>query len=655
MISLAPILRFVMSTRGWACPPALDALAQRLPPVVTAGLEMPLTAEGQVDLQQRIRGPAEMRRLEQWLARVPEPYESWRRLRDALGVINHRVEELWLELDDGSDEPPLSVFARVGDAPDRSAVIRGLPDAFGIELSAPRRAALERCLAACEGGAHPTHIGLMLGRPGAPIRVIIDSVRPDDIGGFLQRAGWPGAVDRVQDWTARLFVHADRIRLALTLADQFTPDIGLECFVGDPTATDPRWRCLLDMLVDAGLCAADQRERLLAWPAVLSPASVDHWPDPMLIDGLLRDARDIRWLECRMSHVKITLPADGGASAKGYFGFLEVWEDAVAPPPRAVASTDTGEAVDDAVAYLLGTCTQAGRWLDYDGFTEGSADEWVTAYVAHALHQSGRPRAAEAASRAWRSLTRRDRIGWGWNFLQPPDADSTIWALRLAADLGLYESAPAREALAFLRRHLQGDGGVATYLPDLHSEWSNGAHINAGWFEAHACVTAAGAGLDGLGSAPLGYLRRTQQPDGTWGGYWWDSIAYATALAAEALAATGHPEDAARVARAAQAAGVLLENQDVRHERPFETALALRTALLVPGAPPELLRKSRDTLLAWQRADGSWTGSAAMSIPNSKGEFVPAVDNRRNLTTATVLTALVRLESRGGRIPAIAS
>ncbi len=650
MISLAPILRFVLSTRGWACPPTLEALAQRLPPVATAGLEMSLTAEGQVDLQQRIRGPAETRRLQQWLARLPEPYESWRRLRDALGVINHQVEELWLELDDGSDEPPLSVFARVGDAPDSAAVIRGLPDAFGIQLSAARRAALERCLAACESGAHPTHIGLMLGRPGAPIRIIIDGVPPDDIGAFLERSGWPGAVGPVQDWTSRLFVHADRIRLALTLADQFTPDIGLECFVGDPTATDPRWRCLFDMLVDAGLCAADQRDRLLAWPAVLSPASNDSWPDSLLVDGLLRGAQDIRWLECRMSHVKVTLPAGGEPSAKGYFGFLEVSDDAVAPPPRGVASRDLSEAVDDAVTFLLGACTQAGRWLDYDGFTEGAADEWVTAYVAHALHKSGRPRAAEAASRAWRSLARRERAGWGWNFLQPADADSTIWGLRLAADLEQLESAPARDALAFLRRHVHGDGGVPTYLPDIHNEWSGGAQINSGWFEAHACVTAAAAQLDSLGPAPLDYLRRTQQSDGTWGGYWWESKAYATALAAEALAATGYPEDATRVARAAEAAGLLIDraaNRDVLHERPFETALALRTALLVPGAPPAWLGKARDSLLAEQRADGSWTSSGAMSIPNRKGEFVPAIDNRRNLTTATVLTALVRLE-RGG-------
>ncbi|MDO9473950.1 MAG: hypothetical protein Q7J28_12910 [Caulobacter sp.] len=49
-----------------------------------------------------------------------------------------------------------------------------------------------------------------------------------------------------------------------------------------------------------------------------------------------------------------------------------------------------------------------------------------------------------------------------------------------------------------------------------------------------------------------------------------------------------------------------------------------------------------------QQADGSWMSSGAMSIPNRKGEFVPAIDNRRNLTTATVLTALVRLERGGG-------
>jgi len=58
------------------------------------------------------------------------------------------------------------------------------------------------------------------------------------------------------------------------------------------------------------------------------------------------------------------------------------------------------------------------------------------------------------------------------------------------------------------------------------------------------------------------------------------------------------------------------------------------------------LQKASDILLATQLTDGSWAASAALSIPNHKGEIVAALDNRRCLTTATVLTALAALEAK---------
>ncbi len=648
MNSLAPILRFVMTAQGWPCPDALDGLARRLPPVPTAGLELPLAGAGRMDLQQRVRGADEHRRLARWLARQQDLSAPWQRLRDALGTVGSLAEEVWLELDAATDDPPLSVFARLKPASQTAATgtVDRVLDAFRMPLSVLQRAALDLCLGACTGAVHFSHLGLMLGRPGAPLRLIIDGVPPEDIAMFLTGIGWPGEQDRAVEWCDRLFVHADRIRLALTLGDGLSADLGLECFVGEPAVADPRWRCLLDRLVDLGLCEAEQRTRLLAWPAVLTPVSTPDWPDALLIDALLRDPQDVRWLQCRLSHVKVTLPHADTPSAKGYVGFLEEQDDAPAraePPPR-IAPRNLAGAIDAAVAFLLAARTQAGWWLDYDGFTEGSADEWVTAYVAHALHACTRPGAAQAAGRAWHLLARRARVGWGWNALQPADADSTVWGLRLAAGLGHMESPAAREAMAVLRGHLTATGGISTYRHEAHRDMADGIEINPGWHEAHACVTAAAAHLAGLGTGPLDFLRQAQRSDGTWRGYWWASDTYTTALAAEALA--GEAGDWPLVVRAVSAARAAMDASGRAPLTPFETALTLRTLLLAADDGPAAVQDARDRLLATQLADGSWSASAALSIPNHKGEIVPALDNRRCLTTATVLAALVSLESK---------
>ncbi|OYZ99348.1 MAG: hypothetical protein B7X99_08325 [Rhizobiales bacterium 17-65-6] len=269
----------------------------------------------------------------------------------------------------------------------------------------------------------------------------------------------------------------------------------------------------------------------------------------------------------------------------------------------------------------------------------------MTAYVAHALHACTRPGAAQAAGRAWHLLARRARVGWGWNALQPADADSTVWGLRLAAGLGHMESPAAREAMAVLRGHLTATGGISTYRHEAHRDMADGIEINPGWHEAHACVTAAAAHLAGLGTGPLDFLRQAQRSDGTWRGYWWASDTYTTALAAEALA--GEAGDWPLVVRAVSAARAAMDASGRAPLTPFETALTLRTLLLAADDGPAAVQDARDRLLATQLADGSWSASAALSIPNHKGEIVPALDNRRCLTTATVLAALVSLESKG--------
>lgn len=643
--SLAPILRFVLDQRGWPCPDRLEQLATCLPAVATAGLEVSLESEGAIDLQQRVQREDENARLSRWLARTTPKGAGWQRLIAALNPIAGDVDEIWLELDaaEGLAEAPLSVFVRLRDQ--GTAPITRVLAAFDIRLDPPRQEALARCLNACRRGTRLSYLGLMLGRAGAPLRLIIEGAAPQDARALLDRSGWPGPIDNATDWIDRLFVHADRIRLALTLAETLTPDIGLECFVGEPAANDPRWRCLFDLLVEDGLCTAARRDQLLAWPAVLTPLSAQHWPETLISDALLRTDPGVRWLDCRISHAKVTLAAGSPPRAKGYFGFIEVQNQSAADPepePRAGIG-DVAAAIDAATAFLISARNQAGWWLDYDGFSEGPADEWVTAYVALALHDSACADARDGAARAWHLLTARARSGWGWNFLQPADADSTIWGLRLAAVLGQSATDAARDATRFLRQHLHADGGIATYRRDVYARWSAGKAVNSAWYDAHACVTAAATHVPGLGSGLLAYLRDAQQANGAWSGYWWQSDHYTTGLAAEALAATGDAGDAERVQRAAGATRTWLEQDGGTKslcERPFDAAWALRILLLSPRDGWESIARLADQIQRTQRDDGSWLGSAELAIPNRDGDIVSAIDNRRCFTTATVLTAL---------------
>jgi hypothetical protein len=652
--TLAPVLQFVLSERGWPCPASLDRLARHLPAVATAGLELRLDGEPVVDLQQRIRSPLEVARLQRWIASVvatsgrSDPaWECVRRTCEiGFGVLG--IEEVWLEFDDADHDgasPPLSMFVKLveGTVTATGEGMHRVLDGVAAPSSDAQRAAMLRCITACGPGARVTHLGLMLGRPGTPVRLIIDGIGHGDIDGFLSRSGWPGSSAAAQHTANQLSVHVDRIRLTVTIADGLTEEVGFECFVGGSDVADPRWRGGLTQLTEMGVCLPSERDRLLTWPAALTPASVSGtWPESLIVEALARGGQRAGWIDCRISHVKVVLAASRPLSAKAYLGFVELWDGGprAVPPPVPDSPPRSGgggidAAIERAINFLLAARTQSGWWLDYDGFTEGPSDEWVTAYVAHALCDVDHAAARAGAQRAWQLLAQRRRAGWGWNFVQPADADSTAWALRLAARLGALDEVPARTGLTFLRSHAQPDGGVSTYLPHMHHAWMGEDGVNPDWFQSHGCVTAAAAGLLHLGPGPFDYLRAVQRVDGAWTGYWWRKATYATAHAAEALAAAAAPD---AVARAAAWADAWIDDGS-----PFDLALALKTIMLNPGGSRSRFTDGTERLLQAQWADGSWSGSAALGIPNRHGVTVPALDHRRTFTTATVLRTLVAM------------
>lgn len=662
--SLQPILDFVMSERGWAPSSRLSALSSLLPPVPCAGFEFDLEHPGRVDLQQRIRGPGELERLRHFLGKRPSSGQNdvWA----ALGRFCHHehieeiAEELWLELDDTPGQaPPLSIFAKLPEAirANRSAevsetAIMAILDAFGVILPDGNAQTLHTCLQACRDGAGVSHLGIMLGREQAPLRLVIESIPAADFGDFLCRIGLEHLAARVQACVDDLFVFADRIRLALTLNERLDETVGLECFLGEPSENDARMGPLFDQLPGSSDHTEELRRRLLAWPALLLPHRVrEGWPGVLIAQALGERPEQLSWLDCRISHLKLNLNAGPDGHAKAYVGFLQT-RSSIIPArernaaPHAPATDD--DALERGCDALLHARTQAGWWLDYPGLAEGTADEWVTAYVANACLETGDSRLHAAAERAWALLSKRPREGWGWNFVQPADADSTAWALRLAQSLGHLKEPRARIASRFLERHIAIEGGVATYLPDSHRERFPDLDINPGWHSIHLCVTGAVAGLASLADAPIACLLSSQEANGTWRRYWWADPAYATAIATAALShATGTSVLAATSRAADWAHSRLAEDASLRND-PFILALLLRTVLNTPTPPDAaLLQRRVCELAATQQYNGLWPGSARLLIPNGRSELVEAVDRHGIFTTATVVATLTAVRNAG--------
>ena len=626
----------------------IDRFARALPPVPRLAVELRLGAgAGDADLHQYIGREDAAAVQGHWVPGAPPALtafiERWSRDGDGLGDA---VDGLYLEWDAPGGEAAAApaLFLPLADRrPDdrgeaRRAVLLAEAEALRAGGGPSLAATLERIERHLPAGAAVSFIGFMVGR-GAAVRINLRGLRPRDLCPVLAGIGWPGDRARAGAHFARLVGVADRVVVALDAAPDIGPTIGFETVLDDDPAQDPRWAALFDQLITLGLCTPAQAAALRAVPARLLPETAGVcWPACWIPAAMRGPADALPWVERRLSHLKLTLRADGAAEAKAYASVQHhpARDDA---PPRLRARAGAAEApiaraAEGAVAFLLAQQAQDGLWRDFPSGM-GPSDEWISGFVGAALVPRREARVADAIGAARDALLERQRAagGWGYNAGAGPDADSTAWVMRLLPTTGGHAAAMAR-AEAFLATHALPGGGVSTYAPATPLAFAGRFDSEAGWRQEHMCVTANVAWRGG--PELLARLRGAQQPDGRWAAYWWRDDAFCTALAVAALGRdTGAVAGAVRWARTAEDAC----------PSAFDRAWLITILLRGDAGDRARARQMGAMLARTQLDDGSWPAGAALLFPNPdrierSPDAAPAFDRRRVFTTASVLIAL---------------
>ena len=137
---------------------------------------------------------------------------------------------------------------------------------------------------------------------------------------YLAGVGWPGSeadVLGVLELIARL---VDRVYLGIDVGETVHRKIGLEGDVDGekPRRTELRWGIFLDSLVRDGLCTADKRDALLAYPGYVDENTEGiPWPRELRRASHLFGGRSLSTFIRSLHWVKNLIPAGRRAGGQG--------------------------------------------------------------------------------------------------------------------------------------------------------------------------------------------------------------------------------------------------------------------------------------------------------------------------------------------------
>ena len=281
---------------------------------------------------------------------------------------------------------------------------------------------------------------------------------------------------------------------------------------------------------------------------------------------------------------------------------------------------------------------------------------WDTALASLAMQEAGDEAAGDASTRAldwlktrqlldedgdWR-VNRQGLAGGGWAFqfanAYYPDLDDTavvVWSMHQARDAGRYADS-VRRALDWLVGMQSKDGGFAAFDADNTSYHLNnipfadhGALLDPPTSDVTARVATVLARIGRPQDVPaleraVAYLRKQQEPDGSWYGRWGTNYIYGTWSVLTALGQTHIGGDDPAVARAVtwlksiqNPDGGWGESNDSYAYPPgahtkfpstaYQTAWALLGLLAAGEARSEAVRLGAEFLMSTRQPDGLWS------------------------------------------------
>jgi squalene-hopene/tetraprenyl-beta-curcumene cyclase len=281
---------------------------------------------------------------------------------------------------------------------------------------------------------------------------------------------------------------------------------------------------------------------------------------------------------------------------------------------------------------------------------------WDTALAALAMQEAGDPTSSDASIRALDWLQTRQLLdepgdwranrpglaggGWAFQFANDyyPDLDDTavvVWAMHQARDSARYTES-MRRALDWLIGMQSTDGGFAAFDADNTYYYLNkipfadhGALLDPPTSDVTARVvtvlarTGRTQDKQALERA-IAYLRREQEPDGSWFGRWGTNYIYGTWSVLTALAQAHLPAEDPAVRRAVEwfklkqnIDGGWGESNDTYarasgeagqfHSTPYQTAWALLGLLAAGEVHSDAVRRGAEFLMRTQQADGLWS------------------------------------------------
>ena len=250
---------------------------------------------------------------------------------DPSDAFHDKITEVWLEFDMEEPRPAvpapnLFIGSRCiqADLGSHEWVAReALPQLTGCAVPEPVEHRLTECIRRLPPGADVFHVGAMLVRDPAFVRICIRGLNPDRIVSYLADIGWPGDGPELDALARELNGLADWISVDVDVSDRVGPKVGLECYCGSRSA--PRlvrhYDRLLEWSVQRELCPPRKRDALIAFSGIADEKTdAGRWPEALLAASSMAGPGHVSIMTRELSHIKVVYQQGRPPAAKAYPG-----------------------------------------------------------------------------------------------------------------------------------------------------------------------------------------------------------------------------------------------------------------------------------------------------------------------------------------------